>query len=317
MISVIIVNFNGRHFLDGCLSSLVNQSYKDFETILVDNASNDGSAAYVIDTYPWVRLIENKENRGFAGGVNDGIRSSNGEYMLTLNNDTIAEPHFVEELLKSMDKDRSLGMCASKMLFPNGRINSTGLCISRSGAAWDRGMFEEDLGQYDTEREIFGPCAGAALYRKKMLDEIGLFDEDFFLFMEDVDLAFRGRLAGWKCLYVPTARIMHSHGGTAGFKSDLSVYYGNRNLIWVPCKDYPFWLLVASFPWIMGRNLGLIFYYLRQGRGRLVLGAKMQAIKGLGLIIRKRKNVVRVVPIRTVSRFMYTWSKGVAAYVGY
>ena len=136
--------------------------------------------------------------------------------------------------------DADVGMCASKMLFPDGRINSTGICISRSGAAWDRGMFEPDRGQYDLEEEVFGPCAGAALYRKEMLEEIGLFDEDFFLYMEDVDLAFRGRLAGWKCIYVPEAKVYPPSWRNSRFGSDLSVYYGNRNVIWYAIKDFPY-----------------------------------------------------------------------------
>ena len=195
-ISVVVVNFNGKRFLDDCLSSLSVQTYKDYEVIVVDNASRDGSVEHIRSRFPWARIVENKVNLGSTGGNNSGIREAEGEFIVTLNNDTSVEKDFLERLAGPMS-DPGIGMCGSKMLYPNGKINSTGLCLSRSGASWDRGASEEDLGQYDRQEEIFGACAGAALYRRKMLDEIGLFDEDFFIFMEDIDLTLRARCAGW------------------------------------------------------------------------------------------------------------------------
>ncbi|MCP1393569.1 MAG: glycosyltransferase family 2 protein [Methanothrix harundinacea] len=261
MISVVIPNYNGRRYLEMCLSSLFSQTYQDFEVILVDNGSWDGSSEYVEKRFPGVRVVRNEENLGFAGGVNSGIRQARGEKILTLNNDTKADKDLIKSLSEAMDSDAEVGMCASKMLFCDGRINSTGICLSRSGAAWDRGMGEVDEGQYDEVEEVFGPCAGAALYRREMLDEIGLFDEDFFAYMEDVDLAFRGQLAGWKCLYILSAVVYHVHSGTAGFRSEFSVYYGNRNVIWYAIKDFPAGILISSLPWILGRNLFVIPYY--------------------------------------------------------
>ncbi|HRD15660.1 MAG TPA: glycosyltransferase family 2 protein, partial [Methanothrix soehngenii] len=292
LISVIVLNYNGKGFLDGCLSSLASQTYSDFEVIVVDNGSRDGSPEYVKENYPWVRLAKNDENLGFAGGTNVGIRAAKGEFVITLNNDSRADSRFIEELIKPM-ADPEVGVCAAKMLFPDGRINSAGICISRSGAAWDRGMFEPDRGQYEFVEEVFGACAGAALYRREMLDEIGLFDEDFFLYLEDVDLAFRARLAGWKCLYVPGARVIHHHGGTAGVGSDLAVYYGNRNIVWYPIKDFPFRLLITSLPFIVARNLAVIPYYALRGQGGVILRSKLDALKGVVKMMEKRKDVVR------------------------
>ncbi len=309
MISVVIPNYNGRRYLEGCLSSLSDQTFKNFETILVDNGSSDGSAEYAKTSFPEVRIVENENNLGFAGGVNSGIRSSRGEFILTLNNDTIADRNLLRCLAEAMGSDEGVGMVAPKMLFSDGRINSAGICISRSGAAWDRGMGEEDRGQYDRAREIFGPSAGAALYRRAMLDEIGLFDEDFFIYMEDVDLAFRGQLAGWRCIYVPEARVRHFHGGTAGFGSDLSVYYGNRNIIWYPVKDFPARLLVTSLPWIAGRNLAVIPYYALRGQGRTALRAKVDGLRGLPLMLEKRRKVVRKVSEREIRKHIRTWSE--------
>ena len=308
LISVIVLNYNGRGFLDGCLTSLASQTYSDFEVIVVDNGSRDGSPDYIEENYPWVRLAKNDENLGFAGGTNVGIRAAKGEFILTLNNDSRADSRFIEELIKPM-ADPEVGVCAAKMLFPDGRINSAGICISRSGAAWDRGMFEPDRGQYEFVEEVFGACAGAALYRREMLDEIGLFDEDFFLYLEDVDLAFRARLAGWKCLYVPGARVIHHHGGTAGVGSDLAVYYGNRNIVWYPIKDFPFRLLITSLPFIVARNLAVIPYYALRGQGGVILRSKLDALKGVVKMMEKRKDVVRRADYSHINRFVEIWGR--------
>ena len=306
LISVIVLNYNGRGFLDGCLTSLASQTYSDFEVIVVDNGSRDGSPDYIEENYPWVRLAKNDENLGFAGGTNVGIRAAKGEFIITLNNDSRADSRFIEELIKPM-ADPEVGVCAAKMLFPDGRINSAGICISRSGAAWDRGMFEPDRGQYEFVEEVFGACAGAALYRREMLDEIGLFDEDFFLYLEDVDLAFRARLAGWKCLYVPGARVIHHHGGTAGVGLDLAVYYGNRNIVWYPIKDFPFRLLITSLPFIVARNLAVIPYYALRGQGGVILKSKLDALKGVVKMMEKRKDVVRRADYSQINRFVEIW----------
>jgi len=309
MISVVVPNYNGRRYLEGCLSSLSDQTFRNFETILVDNGSSDGSAEFTREKFPEVRIVENETNLGFAGGVNSGIRSARGEFILTLNNDTIADRDLLRCLAEAIGSDDGVGMVAPKMLLFDGRINSTGICVSRSGAAWDRGMGEADHGQYDEACEVFGPSAGAGLYRREMLEEIGLFDEDFFMYMEDVDLAFRGQLAGWRCLFVPEARVCHFHGGTAGFGSDLSVYYGNRNVLWYPVKDFPARLLVTSLPWIAGRNLAVIPYYALRGQGRTALRSKVDGLRGLPLMLGRRKKVVRKVSEREIRKHIRTWSE--------
>jgi len=309
LVSVVIVNFNGKKFLDDCLSSLARQTFHNFEVILVDNGSLDESAAFVRERYPSVILVETGKNLGFAEGTNAGIRVAQGEFIFTLNNDTIADPRVLEEIIKPMKTYPKVGICGTKMVFPDGRINSTAICISRSGAAWDRGMGEADHGQYDKEEEVFGSCAGAALYRRSMLDEIGLFDEDFFLFMEDVDLAFRARLAGWKCMYVPSARVIHFHGGTAGFQSDTGIYYYNRNLLWYVIKNFPSRTLMFSGLWIIGRNLAAVFYYLFHGKGLVIFRSKFSMIQGIPQMITKRHLVKRNVPDRTIEKWLSCWCR--------
>jgi GT2 family glycosyltransferase len=308
LISVIIVNYNGKKFLSDCLSSLLCQSYFPFEVIMIDNASNDGSVEYTNKNFPQVNVIVQSSNRGFAGGTNAGIRVAKGEFILTLNNDTIVDPQMLKEIVRPMLAESCVGVCGSKMLLSDGRINSTAICISRSGAAWDRGMGEPDDGQYDDAEEVFGSCAGAALYRKAMFDEIGLFDEDFFLYMEDVDLAFRARLSGWKCIYVPTARVVHFHGGTAAPESDLSVFFGNRNILWYVFKDLPLRLLLVSIPWIIGRNCAVIPYYFLKGKGKAIVRAKVDALKGLFSMIKKRRDIVRKVPDNEIKKWIFLWS---------
>jgi hypothetical protein len=309
LISVIIVNYNGKRFLFDCLSSILSQVYCPVEVIIVDNASSDGSVEYSQKNFPQVKVITLSSNRGFAGGTNAGIRAAKGEFILTLNNDTIVDSHMLEEIVRPMLAESCIGICGSKMLLPDGRINSTAICISRSGAAWDRGMGEPDDGQYDVAEEVFGSCAGAALYRHTMLNEIGLFDEDFFLYMEDVDLAFRARLSGWKCMYVPSARVIHVHGGTTEPNSDISVYYGNRNILWYVIKDFPLKFLLVSLPWIIGRNCAVIPYYFLKGKGKTIVKAKVDAIKGLFSMFKKRQDIVRKVSDNETKKWILFWCR--------
>jgi len=304
LVSVVITNFNGKQFLEPCLSSLYRQSASNFEIILVDNGSTDGSTGFVREKFPDVSVIETGKNLGFAGGTNVGIRASRGKFILTLNNDTVTDPQYIDNLTKPMLSDPGLGMCASKMLLPDGTINSAGICISRSGAALDRGISEIDTGNYQREEDVFGPCAGAALYRRSMLDEIGLFDEDFYLYMEDVDLAFRGRMAGWNCRYIPSAKVFHFLAGTTGKKSDITIFYCNRNLVWNVFKNFPVRTFFLYLPWILIRNCTDVLYYLTHGKGRIVFKAKVSAIGGIIRMLRKRKEIARKVPEKQIRKWL-------------
>ncbi|OPX70060.1 MAG: Glycosyltransferase AglI [Methanoregulaceae archaeon PtaB.Bin056] len=307
LISIVIPNYNGKHFLEGCLSSIAAQTYRDFETILVDNASRDGSVPFVKDRFPWVLVVENPENLGFAGGTNSGIRRAKGRYILTLNNDTRLDPDFLKEVKTAIESDSAVGVVAPKMLLMDGRINSTGMCISLSGAAWNRGMCEDDRGQYDAPGPVIGACAGAALYRRELFDDIGLFDEDFFLYHEDVDLSFRVFLAGWECLYWPKAVVWHENSGTLDYGSDLCIYYVNRNILWFVAKSYPLWLLFSSLPWIIGRNIASVAFYTVSGHVRVIVKSKMDALRGLPTAAGKRSSVRVCISREKVMRYVRTW----------
>lgn len=308
LVSIIIVNYNGLNFLEKCLSSLLSQTYHDIEIIFVDNGSIDESVAYVKKEFPSVRVIINKENFGFAKGNNIGIKEAKGDLIATLNNDTEVVPVWIAELVKVINSGKDVGMCASKMLFMKDQklINSTGIYISRSGACWDRGIFEKDAGQYDSIDDIFGPCAGAAMYKKEMLQEVGLFDEDFCAYVEDVDLAFRGRLAGWKCLYVPKAIVYHVHGGTAGYMTDYTIYHSDRNIVWNCVKNFPKWILITSLPWIIGRNVAVVPYYILKGHTIAILRSKIDAIKGIPEMLVKRSPCK--VEEREIKKYIRTWA---------
>lgn len=249
LVSVIVVNWNGMKTIRRCIDSLLAQDYPNLEIIIVDNNSTDGSQDKVIALYgAKVRMVENSKNEGFAGGNNSGIRIARGEYIALLNNDAYASPGWVSALVAAMEKDSGTGMCASKIYLDEKEkiLDNTGLMIYPDGLGFARGRLEKDAGQFDQEEEILLPSGCAALYRKKMLDEAGLFDERFFAYCEDTDLGLRARWMGWKCVYVPTAAVVHTFSGTAGSASKLKGFLVERNRGWVALKNFPFLFLLRT-----------------------------------------------------------------------
>jgi GT2 family glycosyltransferase len=240
-VSIVIPSWNGRRHLEKCLPAVFAQTFPYFEVIVVDNASTDGSVELVQRRFPQANLIVNKSNLGFAAANNIAIRATSAPYVATLNNDTQVEPGWLDELMGGMTSDAKLGMAASKILYmqPPHLIDSAGIGISRAGLAWNRNNGRQDDPREVEPYEVFGPSAAAALYRRAMLDEVGLFDEAFFAYYEDTDLAWRARLMGWGCLYVPTARVYHAHSATSRQGSSLKRYLLSRNEMWTILKNYP------------------------------------------------------------------------------
>jgi GT2 family glycosyltransferase len=264
-VTVIILNWNGKQFLERCLQSLLTQTFQDFEIVLVDNGSKDGSVSFLEEHYPQVRLITNQENQGFAAANNQAIRATDSEFVATLNNDTEVTPNWLGELVRAADMaDNRIGAYASKMLFTYraGMIQSAGIALDRAGIAWDWRGGEEDDRTEEESVEIFGASAGAALYRRSMLHEIGLFDEAFFAYLEDVDLAWRAQWAGWKALFVPTARVLHFHSGTGKEGSYFKNWHLGRNKIWVVAKNYPWPQMLWYLPIVLLYDLASIPYTL-------------------------------------------------------
>jgi GT2 family glycosyltransferase len=238
-ISIVVVNWNGAPHLPACLNALRAQTYRHFEVIVADNASRDESLELLARDYPEVKVIALPENRGFTGGNNAGIRAAQGEFIVLLNNDTEVDPRWLEEILAAFERHPEAGIVASKMKLFDRRdtFHTAGDFYRLDGIPGNRGVWEIDQGQYDREEYVFSACGGSAAYRKSMLDQIGLLDEDFFYSCEDVDLAWRAQLAGWKCVYAPRAVVYHKLSATGG--GATASFYDGRNFLYVLAKDYP------------------------------------------------------------------------------
>jgi hypothetical protein len=263
-ISIIVLNWNGKQHLETCFNSIKEQTYTDFETILVDNGSEDGSVELVKEKFPWVKLIPLPKNIGFPRGNNVGIKHSKGDYVLTLNNDTKLDKDCLKNIAEEIEKNPDIGMFSLKMVFfyEKDLINSTGTLIYKDGSAMNRGMKQEDKGQFEEIEEILGPCAGAGVYKKEMLEEIKFgedeyFDKDFHIYLEDVDLALRAQMKGWKSLYIPKAIVKHVHSATMQAKSPLKLYLSERNRIWYTLKDFPIASFLKSPKYTLKRYLAL------------------------------------------------------------
>jgi len=289
-ISVIVLNFNGKDLLKECLTSLREQTYKDFEVILVDNSSTDSSIEYVKNNFPEVKILALEKNVGFCKGNNEGIKISQGEYIVLLNNDTKVDHFWLEELYRAILGNPQVGFCASKIIFCSDQenIDTAGDGYSLCGAPFKRGHLE-NRDKYNKEEEVFGACAAATIYRKSMLNDIGLLDEDFFMGFEDSDLSFRAQLKGYKCLYVPTAIVFHRVSATIGKLSNRQVYYGQRNVEYVYIKNMPTGLILKHFFFHLIYNIGAFLFFLSKGRGLVFLKAKLSVSMNLKGLLEKRK----------------------------
>jgi GT2 family glycosyltransferase len=292
--SIIIPNYNGEHHLSECLSSLLEQTYKELEIIVVDNASADGSVELVRREYPGVRLVSLDANRGFSAAVNAGINISRGELVVILNNDTRTEPEFVKELCSALAEEPDASMAAPKMLFARGpeTINSMGLGYCITGTNHDIGFGLEDGPQFEKSDWIFGPCGGAGIYRRGVFDEAGLFDEDFFMYYEDVDHSFRAQLAGHKCIFVPKARVYHTEGASTGALPKSKNYYFSRNSFAVILKNFPAGLLLRYFHVLLWEMAKRVCSPMLRGDVSALLGY-LSTFGQIGGIIRKRREVQR------------------------
>ena len=293
-VSVIIPNWNTLKFLGPCLASLRKQTFRDFETALVDSGSADGSLSFVAENFPEVETIALGENRGFSGAVNAGIRASEAEFAVLLNNDTEQDPAWLAELVRAADAHPEAGSFASKLVnFHDRRVlDGAGDALRKSGLPYRLGHGERDLGQFDEPVPVFGACAAAALYRREMLDDIGLFDEDFFAYCEDGDLSFRAQLAGYGCLYVPKAVVYHVGGAsTGGKRSQAATRLGTRNGICLLVKDLPAPLVPGILiPFVAGQISRLAVTAL-SGVLPAHLTGLAEALRLMPKMLRKRRDI--------------------------
>jgi GT2 family glycosyltransferase len=309
LVSVIVVNWNGLAYLDECLESVEHQSYPHIERLVVENGSTDGSR-------PWLhqrcgenwRLVELSSNQGFAGGVNAGILASQGEFVALLNNDAVADRDWLSSLVACMTKPE-VGMAASKILFYDRRqvIDKVGHLLYPDGLNRGRGAGEVDRGQFEQCDEVFFPDGCAALYRRSMLEDIGMFDEQFFAYGDDADLGLRARWRGWQCLYAPSAKVYHRHSKSLGKYSPQKAFLVERNRFWVAVKLLPMPMLLISPLFTLWRFLWHLLSILRRrglaggvtrehsagGLLAALVRAYFSGFGGLGEILRKRREVFR------------------------
>jgi len=292
LIAVIIVNWNGQKFIEECLNGLKEQTFKDFSIIVVDNASTDGSLQLVKKKFPEVKTIALSENLGFAAANNIAIKSVNTEYVALLNNDAAPHPGWLENLLKALEKHPEAGFVATKMLFCDRPdiIDRAGDIYTTAATALLNGR-GEPAKNFNNPAWVFGACAGAAVYRKRMLEDIGFFDNDFFLLYEDVDLSFRAQLSGYKCIYAPDAIVYHKASGSIGDDSPISVYYSHRNLEWVYIHNMPGKLINKTILNHLIYDMASFLFFVARGRGADFIRAKWHALKGLKRALAKRKHI--------------------------
>jgi GT2 family glycosyltransferase len=293
--SVIVPSLNGAHLLPACLDSLVSQSYANVQVIVADGASTDGTSELLARRYPSVRLLTLRRNLGFAGNVNAGLRAARGEVLCLLNNDARADCDWVAACVEALADHPKAGSIASKVLYADGRtISSAGDLLSQDGAAHQRGNGHLDAPAWDVAVDVFGASGGAAAYRRTMLADVGLLDEEFFMYLEDVDLAFRAQLRGWPCRYAPAARAVHLGGASGG--GALESFYNGRNLIRLLAKDLPNGLVPRLLPSIarfQARRAGEALATWRGAAARATLRGQLAGVAQLPRHLADRPAVQR------------------------
>jgi hypothetical protein len=293
-VSVIIVTWNGRRYLEACLDAVAAQQGVTAETILVDNGSTDGTVEFVSRRFPWVRLVPLAENRGYAGGNNAGARVAGGRCLAFLNNDTVADPDWLRTLLDGIDADARVLLTTSRIVYMHDPtiVDSAGDGLLRWGGAFKR-HHGAPVESATESGEVFGICGAACLMPRAIFEELGGFDEDFFASHEDVDLSYRARLLGYRCRYVADAVVRHHGSATLGKVSALAVFQGQRNLEWMYLKNTPASLLLRTLPGHLVYDAAAALHFARLGLLGTFLKAKAAALAGVPRVLAKRADVQR------------------------
>ncbi len=312
LISVLIVSWNNGILVEKCLDSLCSQSFKKFEVIIVDNGSTDSLIERLEQKQRdlSIRIKRLERNHGFAAANNIGARLAQGQWLALLNADAFPEPDWLEKIMRAAIDYPGFSCFSSRQIQADNPeyLDGTGDAYHVNGVAWRRNINNPSNQFGSSFEEIFSPCAAAAFYRRDAFFDVDGFDEDFFSYFEDVDLGFRLRLQGYRALYVPNAIVQHIGSASLGVNSDFSLYHSHRNLIWTFFKNLPTNLLLIYLPAHMMANLIYILYYAILGRGKILWKAKWDAIRGLPLILKKRKgiqktrNVSNIKLLRTMER---------------
>ena len=306
-LSVVIVNWNGLRYLPECLGALLPQLPPGGEVVLVDNGSTDGSAAWARQAHPAVRVVALPENLGFAGGTNAGLRAARGELLLLLNNDAFVEPGFIAALLEAMERCAAIGAAGAVLLFAHRPdiVAAAGIRVRRDGVAHDlwAGWAAADLPA--APQPIMGPSGGAALYRRSLLEDVGLLEPEFFSYLEDADLAWRALLRGWRSVVVPRARARHVYSATAGQGSPFKQRLLGRNRVRTLVRCLPGALLWRCLPAILLYDLLAIAYSLRIGQPAIAAG-RLAALRELPALLNERRAIQarRTAPLVEVERWL-------------
>ena len=292
-ISIVIPTWNGLKHLPVCFEALRRQTLSPYEVFLVDNASQDDTIGFTQREFPEIKIIALPTNLRFAGACNAGMRAATGEAIALLNNDTEADECWLENVAKTFIAHPEAGFVASKLrLFDQrDKLHSAGDFYSLRGVPGNRGVWQRDEGQFDQDY-VFGACGAASVYRRSMLDQIGLLDETFEFSCEDVDISWRAQLAGYKCAFAKDAIVYHKVSATGG--GTLNSYYDGRNFIWLLAKDVPGKILRANFGAIVGQQLHITWDALKAWRGeaaRMRLKGQVAGMLGLPKMLRARAAV--------------------------
>lgn len=279
--TVVIPNYNGIKYIQACLESLFIGTTTDFEVIVVDNASTDGSLELVKEKFPQVILIENQENTGFDKAVNQGILASKTPYVILLNNDTEVEHAFVHELEKIMEQDKRLFSASAKMiaLHDKEKLDDAGDFYCALGWAFARGKGKNPE-LFNRKCEIFASCAGAAIYRRECFEKIGLFDENHFAYLEDIDIGYRAKLYGYRNCFAPGAVVYHAGSATSGsrynaFKTKLA----SQNSVYLVYKNMPLVQILINIPFLFIGFLVKTLFFIRKGLGKEYVTGLFQGVK--------------------------------------
>ncbi len=305
-IVVVIVNYNGGEYVLDCLSALLNQSISPDRVIVVDNNSSDRSNTKISEQFPQIDLIQLEQNTGFAGGNNRAFDAiEDGSWVALLNPDTIPAEDWLERLANAATENPNCSVFASQLISAadNKIIDGTGDIYHVCGLSWRRHHGMPTDHKPVILDPVFSPCGAAAMYRLDGIRQVGGFDEDYFCYNEDVDMVFRMRLLGHQCLYVENSLVAHVGSGVTGIDSDFSIYHGHRNLIWTYVKNMPGWYVLLYLPQHIMLNIISLLYYTAKGRGGVIWKSKWHALKGLGQVLSKRKQIQKN---RTVSADVVT-----------
>jgi GT2 family glycosyltransferase len=307
--SIVIPNWNGEEHLGTCLGSIANQTLRPLETILVDNGSTDGSIGLVRASYPWATVVSLPENIGFAHAVNRGIALSTGEYVATLNNDIELAPDWLEVMMGALTSDPGAGSVTCKMMnyFDRALIDAAGDALTPLGAPKTRGHGSRDTGYFRHREYVFGACAGAAVYRKSLFEKVGTFDEDFVSYYEDIDLAFRAQLAGFKTVYVPEAICYHKRNATGNRIAHYPLRMQGRNYVSFILKNLPLSLLAVRIPFMVASRFLWLMNAAKTGALAPALSGMLEGMKLIPGALRKRRMIQknRVVPVSYIRSFMH------------